>query len=79
MFPMRNIVGSRVREARLAHLPRLTQEDLATRVQLENWSISRSGIAKIELGLRKVTDVELLALASALDVSPSWLLGEKSN
>jgi transcriptional regulator with XRE-family HTH domain len=73
---MRNIVGQRVKIARHRFEPRLTQVDLAGRLQLKSWDIDRSGIAKIEIGLREVTDIEVLKLAEALQVSASWLLGE---
>lgn len=71
-----NIVGPRVRQARLAHRPRLTQADLAARLELRGVKIDRAGVAKIENGLRQVSDVELRALAEALGVSAAWLLGE---
>ena len=74
MFHMRNnIVGYRVRIARKQHKPPLTQESLAARLQLAGWDIGRAGVAKIELGLRQVTDIEVVKLAAALDVSVTWL------
>ena len=74
MFRMRNnIVGTRVRAARIAYRPRMTQSDLAIKLQLDSWDIGRSGVAKIELGLRTVTDVEVAKLAKALGVSIAWL------
>jgi len=77
MFHMRNnIIGKRVKLARIQHKPRLTQDDLATRLQLDGWNISRAGVAKIELGLRQVTDIEVVRLANALDVPIYWLFEE---
>ena len=76
MFRMKNIVGERVRQARKQFQPRLTQADLAARLQLEDWDIDRGGVAKIETGIRQVTDVEVVKLAKALQVSAGWLLGE---
>ncbi len=78
MFCMKNIVGERVKQARLHHHPRLTQEALAARLQLEGWDIGRSGVAKIELGLREVRDTEVGKLAQALEVSVGWLFGEEA-
>ncbi len=78
MLPMKNIIGERVKQARLNHQPRMTQAALATRLQLEGWDIPRSGIAKIELGLREVTDIEVARLAKVLGVSIGWLFGEES-
>ena len=74
---MRNIVGPQVREARLAHNPKLTQEDLAARLQVLEMNIDRAGVAKIEIGLRKVCDMEVVKLAEALGVTAAWLLGEE--
>jgi len=73
---MKNIIGKRVKLARARFTPRMTQQQLAARLQLDNWDIDRSGVAKIEMGLRRVTDIELLKLAAALDVSAAWLLRE---
>lgn len=78
MFPMRNIVGTRVREARYLSEKKITQADLAVRLQLQGWEIDRVGVAKIEIGLRKVTDIEIKKLANALSVSAAWLLGDES-
>jgi transcriptional regulator with XRE-family HTH domain len=68
-----NIVGPQVRLARNLHSPPLTQDELAARLQLGGWDISRSGIAKIEMGLRRVTDIEVSELARALNVPVEWL------
>lgn len=78
MFPMRNIVGTRVREARYLSEKKITQADLAVRLQLQGWEIDRVGVAKIEIGLRQVTDIEVKKLAKALNVSVAWLLGDES-
>lgn len=78
MAPMakRNVSGPRVRDARRRHVPRLTQADLAARLQVAGCDIDRAGISKIESQIREVDDRELLALARALDVRVGWLLGE---
>lgn len=74
---MRNIVGQKVKEARKIAKPKLTQEQLAVKLQMQDWEISRAGVAKIEVGIREVTDIEVLKLAKALGVTVTWLLGEK--
>lgn len=56
--------------------PPITQEDLAARLQLLGTKADQSTVAKIELGVRPVTDFEVVALAKALKVSAAWLLGE---
>jgi len=38
--------------------------------------IDQSGISKIKGGSRPVSDVEVVALAKALNVSVAWLFGE---
>lgn len=73
---MRNIVGPRVKEARLKHKPALTQKELAAKLKQLGFDIDRVGISKIETGLRQVHDREVVMLAQALDVSVSWLLQE---
>jgi len=74
----RNIVGPRVREARLAQRPRLTQRTLAAKLQLAGLDLDRAEVSKIESKIRRVYDYEVVALASALGVSAGWLLGTES-
>ncbi len=71
-----NIVGERVKRARLKRKPRLTQRELAEHLQLVGWDADRVVVAKIEVGIRQVTDIELVKLAKVLGVSVSWLVGE---
>lgn len=69
-----NVVGGRVKQARLQHIPRLTQADLAARLEVRGMAIDRGGVAKIENGDRRVLDFEVVHLADALGVSITWLL-----
>ena len=71
---MKNIIGNKVREARRKSNPRLSQKELAAKLELNGWKISRGTLSKIEAGIRQVTDYELMALANVLKVSPEWLL-----
>jgi transcriptional regulator with XRE-family HTH domain len=74
-----NIVGSRVREARLRAKPSITQEDLVARLQVHGLTqIDQAKISRIESGARPVYDYEIVPLAKALGVSIGWLLGESS-
>jgi transcriptional regulator with XRE-family HTH domain len=75
-MPRRNIIGERVRIARERVKPIITQADLAARLQVEGLHLERVTISKIETGYREVTDVEVRAIAKALGISVSWLLGE---
>jgi transcriptional regulator with XRE-family HTH domain len=70
-----NTVGARVKERRKAL--GLTQDQLQGRLGLATggrWAISGQEVLNIERGTRTVLDVEVLALAEALECSPLWLL-----
>lgn len=69
----KNICGNRVREARQKQ--RISQSDLAARLQIEGVILERDCISRIEIGTRFVTDYEITVLAKCLRVSPLWLLG----
>lgn len=70
----KNICGERVHEARRKQ--RLTQSELAARLQINGIIIERDSISRIEIGTRFVADYELLKIAEILKVSVGWLLGE---
>jgi transcriptional regulator with XRE-family HTH domain len=72
----KNIIAARVRTARLALSPEVTQQDLAGRLAAAEVSLDRSAIARVELGERYVLDFELVALARALQTTTAYLLGE---
>lgn len=63
----KNLCGNRVKEAR-ARL-KITQEDLAARLQVEGITMERDSVSRIEIGTRFVTDYELVVLARVLNVS----------
>lgn len=69
----KNICGQRVYEARTQK--RMTQSDLAARLQTEGVVIERDSISKLESGRRFVADYEVVVLAKVLGVSVLWLLG----
>jgi transcriptional regulator with XRE-family HTH domain len=71
----KNIVGSRVAEARKSRSPRLTQEDLSGKLARVGIQLDRAAIAKIENGHRYVLDYELRALVEVLGAEASWFLG----
>jgi len=68
----KNISGDRIHQARTAI--RLSQSDLAARMQVNGVTIEREAISKIETGDRFVTDYELLMFAKVLGVSMEWLV-----
>lgn len=73
----KNIIGNRVKKARLAHNPPLTQGNLAAKLELMDIKLDRISISRIESGDRFVADYEVVALAKALNVTLNWLLLEK--
>ena len=68
----KNICGDRIHEARCKL--RLTQENLAAKLQLNGIILERDSISRIEIGTRFVADYELREFAKILDVSVGWLL-----
>lgn len=73
----RNLIGDRVREARLRTKPKITQKDLLARLEIRGIYLEKTTISKIESKTRSVTDIELVAIADSLNVSIKWLLGVK--
>lgn len=69
----KNVCGDRVHEARCKH--RMTQSDLAARLQINGIIMERDSISRIEIGTRFVADYELRELAKILNVTVNWLLG----
>ena len=69
----KNVSGDRIREARLKR--RLTQEDLAVKLQIEGVIMERDSVSRMEIGTRFVTDYELMVLSKVLGVSMQWLVG----
>jgi HTH-type transcriptional regulator, cell division transcriptional repressor len=69
----KNIVGGKVRLARLRGKTAITQQDLSARLAVMGISMDRTAISKMEAGRRLVTDFELYALSKALNVSIDWL------
>lgn len=69
----KNICGDRIRQARC--LRKVSQSDLAARLQVNGIIIERDSISRMEIGTRFVADYELMMIAKVLDVSVEWLLG----
>lgn len=71
----KNEVGPRVRDRR--KVANLTPDELCARIIFDTdgqWDVGVQEIYKIEGGRRAVNDVEVLALARALQCSPCYLL-----
>ena len=69
-----NVIGPQVRQLR--EQQQLTQEALAAKCNLAGWNISRGTLAKIEAKVRRVTDDEVVLLASVLKVDIERLFEE---
>ena len=70
----KNLCGNRIREARLRQ--RLSQYDLAARLQTQGILIEQDSISRIEIGTRFVADYEVKVLAKVLNVPLEGLLEE---
>lgn len=68
----KNICGERIREARI--IQRISQSELAAKMQVEGVTLERDSISRIESGARFVTDYELKVFAEVLNVDIVWLL-----
>ena len=70
----KNLSGDKIREARLKQ--RLSQSDLAAKVQIAGVTLESDINSPIEIGTRFVTDYELKIFAKVLHVNVEWLLEE---
>ena len=70
----KKLCGRRIKMARAEK--RITQTDLAARVQTQGITLERDSISRIEIGTRFVTDYELKIFAKVLGVSMEWLTAE---
>lgn len=70
-----NLIGPRVRMQRVAL--KLTHDAVCGRlahITQGRWNPQRQDIYKIEAQVRSCTDIEIVALGEALEISPAWLL-----
>lgn len=65
----RNLIGPRIRKARLNNKPPVSQEDLAGRLAARGIYCDRSALSRMEAGQRFIRDYEIAAIAAALRVS----------
>ena len=70
--PLKNLIGREVQRRRVQR--NLSQEDLAAKCQRFGWDISRPTLAKIEAGLRCVSEAEIVLLAAVLKCAVTDLL-----
>lgn len=69
-----NISGKRIAELRMAMPGKVSQRELADRLQLAGLDLGKNAIQQIESGERFVTDIELKALAQVLGVTADDLI-----
>jgi len=67
-----NLVGVRVRKLRME--AGMSQDALSAKCQAAGWDVSRGTFAKIEAGLRRVNDAEVVILAKVLKLTVADLL-----
>ena len=70
-----NICGEKVAEYRIAM--KISQRELADQLQIIGLDVDKNAIQRIEAGKRFVTDIELVKLASILNVKIEDLLDIK--
>ena len=69
-----NIAGRSIRKHRLQMPGHVSQNDLAALLQVNGLDLDKNAIQRIECGKRFITDIELKAIAKALDVAYTDLL-----
>ncbi|MBR1598895.1 MAG: helix-turn-helix transcriptional regulator [Lachnospiraceae bacterium] len=69
----KNVIGEKVKSLRKAS--KLTQKELAEKLQLEGYEFSDLTILRIEQGKRFVPDYEIIALADFFNITTDELLG----
>jgi hypothetical protein len=72
----RNVIGRRVRQARLKCSPPVSQDDLTGRLAARGIVMDQTAISRIENQTRYLMDYEIAAIAKCLKVSVAWLFGE---
>ena len=70
----KNMIGNKVKELRETR--KMSQKDLSVMLELMGVYVCRGSISRIEDKSRTVTDIELFAIAKALEVDISELLDD---
>jgi len=69
---LNNVCGKNIAKFRIAL--KISQRELADKMQLVGIDLDKNAIQRIECGKRFVTDIELVALSKVLDISFDDLL-----
>ncbi len=67
----KNLIGHNLKHIRKKL--KISQQTLSNKLELQGVYICRGSISRIEDCTRTVTDIELFAIATALDIDPSEL------
>lgn len=70
-YDNKNIISKRLKIAR--EQLKMSQYELATKLQTMNVNIDQQMISKIEKNARQVTDYEVAAMCKCLNVSFEWI------
>ena len=70
-----NICGDNIAKNRKAL--KLSQRELAARLQVWGMDIEKNAIQRMESGQRFITDIELIYLSKALGITPDELIDDK--
>ena len=71
-YDNKNIISDKLKEYRQKQ--KLSQADLAARLQTMNVNIDQQMISKIEMNKRQVTDYELACICKCLNITPHEIL-----
>ena len=69
---LKNLISQRLIELRKQH--KLSQRELARKLQLAGYDMDKNVITRIETNKRYVTDIEIKALSEVLNVSYYYLI-----
>lgn len=73
----KNLISQRLIDLRNEH--KLSQRDLAYKLQLAGYDMDKNVITRIETNKRYVTDIEIRALAEIFTVSCDYLISGKED
>lgn len=73
----KNVCGKRIHQMRVKR--KMSQSELAAKLQIKGVMLERDSISRIESGTRFVADYELFVLARIFDVDVSQLLEIQEN
>ena len=73
MVVRKNAIGPKIREARYRAGQRVSQAELAARLQAVGVDLDPSAVSRIENQDRLVTDIEVMAICEVLDITVETL------